>query len=312
MCTVINHKSEDHYFGRNLDWQFSYGEKIVLTPRNYEFNFRAKDNVKAGCAMMGMGLVIDGYPLYFDAVNESGLCMAGLNFPSNAVYFPPVKDKDNIAPFELIPWVLSQAKTAKDAKELLLNTNVLNEQFSDDMELAPLHWIISDSGMSITAESTKDGLHIYDNPTGVLTNNPTFDIHMHNLNNYMYLSPEQPRNTFSDKLVPDIYSGGMGTIGLPGGMSSEDRFIRASFLSLNAVECDGETACVSQVLSVLSAVMQIKGAAKTDNGYNYTVYSICCNADKGIYYYKTYESYDVLSFDMHEYDLNSDTVIICN
>jgi choloylglycine hydrolase len=36
--------------------------------------------------MIGTAIVADDYPLYFDAVNEDGLCAAGLNFPGNAVY----------------------------------------------------------------------------------------------------------------------------------------------------------------------------------------------------------------------------------
>lgn len=39
MCTAATYRTKDFYFGRTLDYEFSYGEEIVITPRNYEFNF---------------------------------------------------------------------------------------------------------------------------------------------------------------------------------------------------------------------------------------------------------------------------------
>jgi penicillin V acylase-like amidase (Ntn superfamily) len=40
MCTAATYKSKDFYFGRTLDYEFSYGDQIVITPRNYSFHFR--------------------------------------------------------------------------------------------------------------------------------------------------------------------------------------------------------------------------------------------------------------------------------
>ena len=84
MCTAIACQTGDFYFGRNLDYEFSYGEKVVLTPRRYPFVFRKAGSMTEHYAFLGMAHIADGYPLYYDGVNEKGLCIAGLNFVGNA------------------------------------------------------------------------------------------------------------------------------------------------------------------------------------------------------------------------------------
>ena len=94
--------------GRTLDYEFSYGDQITVTPRNYPFSFLHLPSLSHHYAMIGMACVMDDYPLYYDAFNEKGLGIAGLNFVGNAVYFDPKPEKDNIAQFELIPWILTE------------------------------------------------------------------------------------------------------------------------------------------------------------------------------------------------------------
>ena len=197
MCTAVTYKTDSFYFGRTLDNDFSYSEQVTVTPRNFVFDFRNGKTIKNHLAIIGMAHVVDGYPLYYDAVNEKGLCMAGLNFVGNAHYFDPQGDKDNIAQFELIPYVLSQCENVAKAKELLKKINITGEAFNSELPVAQLHWIIADKTQAITVESVKDGLKVYDNPVGVLTNNPPFDMQMFNLNNYMSLTNSEPQNTFS-------------------------------------------------------------------------------------------------------------------
>lgn len=103
--------------------------------------------------MIGTAFVADQYPLYYEAVNEKGLGVAGLNFEGNAHYFEESADKDNISPFELIPWILSQCETTADARVLLEKINLVNIPFSEQLPLSPLHWIIADKDQAITVES---------------------------------------------------------------------------------------------------------------------------------------------------------------
>ena len=310
MCTAITYKTKDFYFGRTLDYEISYGDEVTITPRNYEFNFRHKQNIKNHYAIIGMAYVTENYPLYYEAVNEKGLGIAGLNFVGNAQYNKKIKGKDNITQFEFIPWILSQSTTVKEAKKLIEKINFLDEPFSTNLPLAQLHWIISDSIESITVEAVKDGIKIYENPVGVLTNNPTFDKQMFELNNSMNLSTKSPKNTFAKSLNLEKYSRGMGAIGLPGDLSSQSRFIRAAFVKMNSVSKEEEKESVSQFFHILNSVEQQRGCCELDDGiFEITIYTSCCNASKGIYYYTTYDNHQITAIDMHKENLNSENLI---
>ena len=234
MCTAATYKTRDFYFGRTLDYEFSYGDQITIAPRNYPFHFRHAGVIDTHFAIIGMAHVAENYPLYYDAINEKGLGMAGLNFVGNAAYADVKPGLDNIAQFEFIPWILSQCASVAEVRTLLARMNLVNTPFSKQFPLAQLHWIISDKEESITVESMSDGLHIYDNPVGVLTNNPPFPQQMFQLNNYMHLSPKQPANTFADDLALSAYSRGMGALGLPGDLSSASRFVRVAIPRMHA------------------------------------------------------------------------------
>ena len=310
MCTAITYKTSDHYFGRNLDLEYSFQEQVVITPRNFPFRFRKVKDLEHHYALIGMGIVVEDYPLYYDATNEKGLSMAGLNFPGYADYKAEMSQKDNVSPFEFIPWILGQCATVQEAKKLLENLNLVPINFSEKLPLSPLHWIIADKECSITVESVKDGLNIHDNPVGVLTNNPTFDFQMFHLNNYMSLSTKQPVNNFSDKLSLELYSRGMGAMGLPGDFSSTSRFVKAVFTKFNSVSGDSECQSVNQFFHILGAVAFPRGCVCLgEDKYEITVYSSCCNTDKGIYYYKTYENSEIHGVDMNRENLESDKLI---
>ena len=310
MCTAATYKTKDGYFGRTLDYEFSYGDEITITPRNYQFNFRNTESMNTHYAIIGMAYVAGNYPLYYDAINEKGLGIAGLNFVGNAAYNKPVENKTNIAQFELIPWILGQCSTVKEAKVLLDNINIIDTPFNAELPLAQLHWIISDKDEAITVESMADGLHIYDNPVGILTNNPPFNIQMFSLNNYMNLSPKNPENKFSDKLPLHPYSRGMGAIGLPGDLSSASRFAKAAFTKMNSVSGDSEEESVSQFFHILGSVDQQRGCCEVHDGkYEITIYTSCCNLDKGIYYYTTYHNHQISAVDMHRENLDSDKLV---
>lgn len=310
MCTAATYKTKDFYFGRTLDYEFSYNEEVTITPRNYQFNFRNKESITNHYAIIGMAYVADNYPLYYDAINEKGLGIAGLNFVGNAHYNELQQEKDNIAQFEFIPWILSQCATTKEARRLIEKINLLNVLFSAQLPLAQLHWIISDSEESITVEAVRDGIKIYDNPVGVLTNNPPFDKQLFALNNYMNLSNKSPKNSFAQNLELQQYSRGMGAIGLPGDLSSQSRFVRVAFVKMNSVSGEDENESVSQFFHILNSVDQQRGCCQLDDGkYEITIYTSCCNATKGIYYYTTYGNHQITAVDMHKENLDGESLI---
>ena len=310
MCTAATYKTKDFYFGRTLDYEYSYKEEVTIAPRNYEFKFRNVNNLTSHYAIIGMAFISDDYPLYYDAVNEEGLAIAGLNFVGNAYYNERQLNKENIAQFELIPYLLGSCSSVKEVKKLLEKINITNEAFNEELPLAQLHWIISDKEDCITLESVKEGLKIYDNPVGVLTNNPTFDKQLFNLNNYSGLSPKNKENTFNDKLNFDSYSRGLGALGLPGDLSSMSRFVRVAFVKMNSLSEENEMASVSQFFHILNSVDQQRGCCDLGNNkFEITIYTSCCNTNKGIYYYTTYNNHQITAVDMHKENLNGSTLI---
>lgn len=305
MCTAVSWNGTHHYFGRNLDLEYSLLEQICITPRCFPFSFQHRETVRHHYAMIGTALVQANYPLYFDATNEAGLSMAGLNFPKNAVYHPLDINKKNLASFELIPWILSQCKSVHEAQILLANVQITEDAFSENIPPTPLHWFISDSKESIVLESIADGLYIHRNPVGVLTNNPPFEFHLYNLANHRHLKPQQSENTFSKTLELQPYSNGMGTIGLPGDLSSASRFVRAAFMKENSV---GGTVQqdITQFFHILDSVAMPRGSVIVPDGrFEITRYSSCCDTVSGIYYYKTYEGSRICCVDLHHEDLDA-------
>lgn len=312
MCTSISFLTKDHYFGRTLDFEYHYDEKVIVTPRNYPIKFRFVKEMKEHFAIIGIGVVAENYPLYYEATNEKGLSIAGLNFPVSAVYYDSVDDKNNIGAYELIPWILGQCSSVDEARELLMSTNVVEMNFNENFKSAPLHWMISDRDYSITFECVKEGMKIYYNPVGVLTNNPDFPTQIFNINNYMNITREEPETRFAEGFDLNRYSRGMGALGLPGDLSSMSRFIRACFTKLNSVSEDGESESLSQFFHILNSVSQTRGTVVVNGEFVTTIYSSCCNTDKGIMYFTTYENSQISAVDMYHENLDSQELVIYN
>lgn len=289
MCTAISYETKDHYFGRNLDVEGSYREGVVITPRNYVFHFRYEQELTGHYSMIGMATVVEDYPLYFEATNEKGLSMAALNFPGNAFYYLYEDGKKNIAPFELIPYIIGQCSSTEEAEELLKEVNVVHCDFRKDIPLSPLHWMISDRDRSLVLECTEEGMKVYENPYGVLTNNPTFEYHRENMHHYMRLHEGLSENSLSPSLPLKNISLGFGAMGLPGDFSSSSRFVKAVFVKEKSI-CDGtEKESINQFFHILQSVAMPKGCVRMGNGaFEYTRYSCCCNTDTQVYYYNTY------------------------
>lgn len=296
--------------GRTLDYEFSYGDEITITPRNYPFRFSCGKELSTHYAIIGMAHVANDYPLYYDAMNEKGLCMAGLNFVGNAVYQEEASDRDNVAQYEFINWILSQCSSIKEVRSALSSMNLVGTQFNEQLPTAQLHWLIADENDAVTVECMSDGLHIYDNPVGVLTNNPPFDKQLFHLNDFMHLSPKQPENKFSSSLELQAYSRGMGALGLPGDLSSASRFVRVAFTKMNALSGDSEIESVNQFFHILGSVEQQRGCCEVAEGkYEITLYTSCCSASTGIYYYNTYQNHQICAVDMHRENLDSRQLI---
>lgn len=304
MCTAVTYQTKDFYFGRTLDNDDTYGEHVTITPRNYGFHFRYMGELRCHFAMIGTAHLMEDYPLYYEAVNEKGVGMAGLNFVGNAHYGKPAPGRDNVASFEFIPWILGQCASVQEARTLLKRLDLVDTAFCPELPPAQLHWLIADRREAITVEAVEAGLKIYDNPAGILTNNPSFPEQMFGLNQYMALTTMEPENSFCQSLPLHCFSRGMGAIGLPGDLSSTSRFARAAFVKMNSVSKATENESVSQFFHILGAVSQQRGCCQVEPGkYEITAYTCCCNGDQGIFYYTTYENHQITAVDMNRENL---------
>lgn len=310
MCTAIAFTATAHYFGRNLDLEHSYGEGVVITPRQYPLSFRRLPALTRHYAIIGMAAVREGYPLYFDGTNEHGLSMAGLNFPASARYLPAREGADNVASFECIPWILGRCRTLREAREQLRTLRLTNDSFSEALPVSPLHWLIADPTGAIAVEPMADGLHIHEDRVGVLTNEPPFEMQMNRLADYRALSPAQPPQRLMPGAELPLYSKGMGGIGLPGDLSSSSRFVRAVFLKGNARTGDTEEERVGQFFHILSGVEQLRGCTRTPEGDEFTRYTSCCNTERGIYYYTTYTNRRITAVDLRREDMDAAGLIV--
>lgn len=313
MCTAVNYKSYNHFFGRTLDISYSYDERVFITPRNYELKLRHRaEPLKNHYAIIGMAAYEESFPLYYDGMNEMGLAMAGLNFPYNSTYISQNVESKllKIASFELIPYVLSLCDSTDRAEWLLKDIIITDDRFNTDFPPSPLHWIISDRKRSIVVEQTSEGLKVYNNPVGVLTNNPEFSYHMKNLINYTTVSPQNPGFTKIDTFR-SAYSFGLGALSLPGDFSSISRFVRACYVSQNTAPAENERLSVNRFFDIMGTVSVPFGCVKNDKGdFHYTIYTSCCNLDKGIYYYNTHGDNRIRAVRMKGYELDSDKLTI--
>lgn len=307
MCTALTWGG---YFGRNLDLEYAYDETITLTPRYFPLPYRFGTTDARHYAILGVAYVAQGYPLYYDALNEAGLAMAGLHFSHSACYGKPVFGKRNLASFELIPQVLGNCGTLADAAKLLRRIQLTTTAFSAALPPSPLHWMLADRSGALVLEMDKTGLHLYKNPVGVLTNEPPFPMQMQQLTRYMALSPKAPENSLIPGVKLPHFSRGLGAIGLPGDLSSPSRFVRAVFTRCHAASAAAEQENIQQFFHILQTVAQTKGCVQlSDGSLEYTRYTCCCDLEKGVYYYNTYHNSQLRAVSLHREKLDSSRLI---
>lgn len=298
MCTAISWPQKDHYFGRTLDLEQSFGEQVVITPRYYPLKFCHLPTQEKHYAIIGMAVEAQGTPLYFDAVNEMGLCVAALNFPGLCRYQAYQPHCTSVASYEVIPWLLGQCAGLEQAAALLQDCVITDEAFSTEYAPTSLHWLVADEHENLVVESTAKGVQIY-HGCGVLTNAPEYPKQLSYAAEFAALSPKCPSN-----------QRGTGSIGLPGDFTSRGRFVRADFLKKYCI-CDGsEGDAVEQFFHMMELVTQPRGCVKTDGcALVQTQYTSCCNTDKGIYYYTTSTNRRICGVDLHGVDLKGSQLL---
>lgn len=314
MCTGVRFSDDkgNMFFGRNLDWSTGYGEKIVITPRGYKYSSAFLGEMSNTPAVIGMGIVAENVPLYFDCANEHGLAVAGLNFPGYAAYESNAVDgKTNVAAYEFPLWVALNFTSVDEVEKALSEVAIVAKPINEQYPVSELHWLIGDSKRSIVVEYTANGMEIYDNDFDVLTNQPGYGWHKENMRNYMNLFSQMPKGVKWDKAVMKPFGSGSLMRGLPGGFYSTDRFVRVAYLNTHYPAKGSEAENVSRLFHTLTGVAMIDGgAAMADGAYEKTIYTGGYSSATQTYYYSTYENPAIQSVKLTDYDLHGNELII--
>ncbi len=298
MCTALNLVCGEPFFGRTLDLEGSLGEEFVFTPRGYSLPWLQAASGPSAYSILGIGLRAGERPLYYDGVNEKGLCMAGLHFPGSARYPEPAPGYDNLAAFEVLPWVLSRCASVSQAREALENVRVA--ALPTELPTAPLHWLIGDGETALVAEPTAEGLKLYDDPLGVLTNEPPFPRQLFHLTHFPSLSPTYPKAHFLPELKAEVYGEGLGAMGLPGDASPMSRFVRMAFHSHYSLGSG-----VGQMMRLMESVAVPRGSCRLASGQpEYTVYTAVIQPKTGNYFLQTYGNHRILEMKMGQFSNN--------
>ena len=319
MCTGIRFTSTDGsvYFGRTLDWTCGYGEQVVVVPPKATAPFAFLDNAPQGPvlqnhAVIGMGIVVDNKPLYFDCGNDAGLAVAGLNFPQSAHYADkPVDNSMNIAAYEFPYWVARSFSSVKDVRVALAHIAIVGVPVNNQLPVAKLHWLIADKNESIVVECLKEGLRVWENDVDVLTNEPDFGWHRQNLRNYLLLSDDEPADACWDKARLAPFGSGVGVQGMPGDYGGPARFVRAAFVNAHYPAQTEEKDNVIRLFRTLGAVAVPEGVAKMPNGqYEKTLYTSCFSGKTLTYYHATYDDPAIKAYPLSSCDLTSTSLLV--
>lgn len=310
MCTGVRFSNDkgEMYFGRNLDWSVPYGQKVVITPRGYRYAsaFLGEMAMKGG-AIIGMAIVAENTPLYFDCANESGLAIAGLNFPGYAKYADTaVEGKTNVAAYEFPLWVVANFTTVDEAEKALKEVAIVAKPINEQYPVSQLHWIIGDAKRSIVVEYTENGMEIFENDVDVLTNQPGYGWHKENLRNYMNLFPQMPKEVKWGKAKMTAFGSGSLMRGIPGDYYAPSRFVRVAYLNTHYPVKTTEEENVSRLFHTLAGVAMIDGAAQMADGTcEKTIYTGGYSVASKTYYYNTYEDPAIQKVAMGDYNLDS-------
>lgn len=314
MCTGVRFSdaSGNMYFGRNLDWSTGYGQKVVVTPRGYKYKSAFLGEMANSPALIGMGIVAENTPLYFDCANEHGLAVAGLNFPGYAAYAASAIDgKTNVAAYEFPLWVALNFTSVDEVEKALADVVIVAKPINEQYPVSELHWIIGDAKRSIVVEYTAAGMEVFKNDVDVLTNQPGYAWHKENMRNYMNLFPQMPKEVKWREAKFTAFGSGSLMRGLPGDYYSPSRFVRVAYLNTHYPVQADEASNVSRLFHTLTGVAMIDGAAAMADGqFEKTVYTGGYSTATQTYYYNTYEDPAIKSVALKDYDLDSTEVIV--
>ncbi|MES5928037.1 choloylglycine hydrolase family protein [Bacillus cereus group sp. MG9] len=313
MCTslTLQTKNGQHLFARTMDFTLDLNQEVIIIPRHYQWNNITGEIINTKHATVGMGINHQGRVIMADGVNEAGMTCATLYFPGFATYSKSIdNNKTNLAPFDFVTWSLTQFNSVKELKKSVDSLTFLDIPLPDLGLTPPLHWILADKwGDCIVLEPTNEGLKMYDNPLGVMTNSPEFNWHLQNLRQYIGLKSQPFSPTEWSNLPLSAFGQGSGSMGLPGDFTPPSRFVRAAYGKQNIQDIDSEEEGVSALFHILSNCEVPKGGVITEEGtLDNTIYTSVMCMESGTYYYHTYDCRQIIAIHLFHENLDTDEI----
>jgi choloylglycine hydrolase len=316
-CTGILMQAKDlsAVNGRTVEFGIPLDVSLAVIPRN--ISFTGKTPMGPGMAYQSKYAAVGAYcfedPVLMDGMNEKGLAAAAFYFPGYAKYAEVTQETRAraLSPADFPHWVLTQFATIEEVKEALSSVVIaptILEGWGN--EPPPMHYIVYDSsGKSIVIEPIDGDLKVYDNEIGVITNSPSFDWHLTNLNNYINLTPFNagPRKLGNWNLNP--FGQGTGMLGLPGDFSPPSRFVRAAFFLAAALPSKSGDEAVEQAFHLLNQfdipLGTVRQIEQNKIGYDYTLFTTVKNTKTLEYFYLSYENQTIQFVDLRRFDFNA-------
>ena len=255
-----------------------------------------------------VGLAVEQAEFVVEGVNETGLSAGLFYFPSYGEYLPYDKSKNSstISDFQLVSWILGNFKSVDEVKQAMKNIRVT----AIDPRSSTVHWrVIDPSGKQIVIEIVAQQVKIHDNPVGVLTNSPSFDWHLTNLNNYINLFTGAAPNKTMGSLALSPIGGGSGLLGIPGDMTPPSRFVRAAFFQTAAPKLATTTETVLQAFHILNNFdipvgIQFADTESVADIPSATQWTVATDLQNKKIYYRTMFNSEIRYFDLAEIDFS--------
>ena len=281
----------DHLLGRTYD-QFGdlNDNRILAAPPGTLCCARLRQKGEERPARYGYtGMAVLGYgaPIWVDGVNGAGLMGALLHYPEYARYPDrPAPGRTAVHPGRLLPWLLCQCASLREAVEALSRLTLVDEP----IEGRPLaaHYLLSDrTGEAVVAEPDEGGLRIHRSTVGVLANSPDYLWQRTNLRNFTYVTnlPHPSRDFSGWEARP--FGAGKGMLqGLPGDCGSPARFVRLAWAKAAAEPGGTELDGISRTFRILGTVAIPEGLARDAQGTSHQ--TLCLSAlcaESGVYYF---------------------------
>lgn len=310
MCTSFTYQQKEgkNALARTMDFTFVLKPQAILMPRRYSWVSQIDGSSHTGTyAFIGLGERREQC-LFADGVNEAGLSCATLYFPGFARYEKTSKKGcTNLAPHELVLWMLSNFGSVAELCEALRHLCIVDAPNTLLNRVLPLHWIVTDkTGDCIVIEPLKEGLSVQKNSVGVMTNSPDFSWHMTNIRNYIGLSYRQQKTRELGGSTFAPFGNGSGSVGLPGDHTPPSRFIRALFGKEAMLKESTEAAALTEIFHLLSSVIVPKGSVRTEDAPDYTQYASAMFCSSSTYYFNTYNNMQLTKIDLFSENLDAE------